>query len=229
MKIVTKLIIVLIIAVPIYMCWKTLQTVWDEPEAKSDVVSTNTEKTSDSSGNLKDMEKLINDEENKVTASNLGDGVHYDVTGINIISKVYENAEVAISIANIYEEHDEKSKIIGKLEKGSQITVQNYDNGWSTVTNYKYSGWMKTENIKLPTETTNMVITQDSSEAIKMGTVKVTDGLRIRESASTSAKVVDYLDNGTTVSILDDSVSGWYQIRFNNVTGWVSSDYVTVK
>lgn len=229
MKIVTKVLIVLVIAVPIYMCWKTLQTVWDEPEAKSDVVSTNTEKTSDSSGNLKNIEKLINDEENKVTASNLGDGVDYDVTGINIISKVYENAEVAISIANIYEEHDEKSKVVGKLEKGSQITVQNYDNGWSTVTNYKYSGWMKTENIKLPTDDTNMVITQTVENGSKLGTVKVSDSLNIRKEASKTAEVIGSLTNGTTVSILDDSTSGWYKIKFNNITGWVSSDYVTVK
>lgn len=229
MKIVTKIIIVLIIAVPVFMCWKTLQTVWEEPEAKSDVVSTNTGKTS-SSGDLKNIENLINDEEKKVTASNLGDGVNYDVTGINIISKVYENAEVAISIANIYEEHDEKAKVVGKLEKGSQITVQNYDNGWSTVTNYKYSGWMKTENIKLPSETSNMVISQTSDDtSTKKGTVKVSDSLNIRESASKSAKAIGSLTNGTTVTILDDSTSGWYKIKFNNITGWVSSDYVTVK
>lgn len=231
MKIVTKVLIVLVIAVPIFMCWKTLQTVWDEPEGKSGTVSTNTESkdTEKSSGNLKDMENLINDEEKKVTASNLGDGVNYDVTGINIISKVYENAEVAISIANIYEEHDEKSKVVGKLEKGSQITVQNYDNGWSTVTNYKYSGWMKTENIKLPSDNDNNMVINQAPEGTKMGTVKVSDSLNIRKEASKTAEVIGSLTNGTTVSILDDSTKGWYKIQFNNITGWVSSDYVTVK
>lgn len=228
MKIVVRVLIVLIIAVPIFMCWKTLQTVWDEPET----VSTDTENTA-SSGELKKVENLINDAEKKVTASNLGDGKDYDVTGINIISKVYENAEVAISIANIYEEHDETSKVVGKLEKGAHITVQNYDNGWSTVTNYTYSGWMKTENIKLPNEETNMVITQTPTTTedgtAKLGTVKVQDGLNVRASASKTANIITTLSNGTVVTILDDSTKGWYKIKVNNTTGWVSSDYVIVK
>ena len=229
MKIVVKVLIVLIIAVPIFMCWKTLQTVWNEPENDTSVVSTNNGNTA-TSGDLKDVEELINNEEKKVTASNLGDGKEYDVTGINIISKVYENAEVAISIANIYEEHDETSKIVGKLEKGSQITVQNYDNGWSTVTNYTYSGWMKTENIKLPTEGSNMVITQNLEEGTKLGTVNAQDGLNVRASASKTAEIIASLENGASITIIDDSsTAGWYKIKVNNTTGWVSSDYVKVK
>lgn len=227
MKIVGRILIVLVIAIPIFMCIKTLQTVWNEPNDSNKVVSSNTADT-DTSGNLKDVEKLINNEENKVTASNLGDNVNYDVTGINIISKVYSDAEVAVSIANIYEEHDETSKVVGKLEKGSHITVQNYDNGWSTVTNYTYSGWMKTENIKLPDEGTNMVITQTPEEATKTGTVKVNDGLNVRASASTTADVITSLSNGTTVYILDDATSGWYKIKVGSTTGWVKSDFITV-
>lgn len=230
MKIVTKIIIVLIIAVPIFMCWKTLQTVWDEPEDASDTISLNTE-TNDSSGNLREMENLINNEEQKVTASNLGDNVAYDITGINIISKVYDNAEVAVSIANIYEEHDENSKVVGKLEKGSNITVQNYDNGWSTVTNYTYSGWMKTSNIKLPTDNNMVIVQTPEVEGAKTGTVKLNDGsLNIRETASKTAKAIGSLPNGTVISVLDDtSTKGWYKIQYKNLTGWVSSDYIVIK
>jgi mannosyl-glycoprotein endo-beta-N-acetylglucosaminidase len=110
-------------------------------------------------------------------------------------------------------------------------TVQNYDNGWSTVTNYTYSGWMKTENIKLPSDNaTNMVISQTSSEdGSKLGTVKVSDGLNVRASASKSADIIGSLSNGTVVTILDESTAGWYKVKVNNITGWVSSDYVTVK
>jgi len=229
-KVAVRIIIILIIAVPVFMCWKTLQTVWNEDTENTDnPVSTDTQNQTNSE-EIKNVESLINDEEKKVTASNLGDGVNYDVTGINIISKVYENAEVAISIANIYEEHDETSKIVGKLEKGSHITVQNYDNGWSTVTNYTYSGWMKTENIKLPPEDTNMVIDQTSPEpGTKQGVVKVQDGLNVRASASTSASIITSLTNGATVTIVDDSTEGWYKIKIGSSTGWVKSDFITLK
>lgn len=231
MKIIVRVIIILVIAVPIFMCWKTLQTVWDEPENKSSVVSTNTGNTDISSGESNNEKKNEEDDENKVYAKdNLGDGVSYDVTGLNIISKVYENAEVAISVANIYEEHSETSKIVGKLNKGAKITVQNYDNGWSTVTDYKYSGWMKTENIKLPSETTsNMVVTQPTEDGAKLGVVKVTDGLNVRATASKTADIIASLKNGDVVTVIDDSTSGWYKIKVGSTTGWVSSDYVTIQ
>ena len=158
------------------------------------------------------------------TASNLGDGVEYDVTGINIISKVYENAEVAISLANVYKDHDESSEVLGKLEKGSLITIQKYDNGWSTVTNYTLSGWMKTENIKLPETSNSMTLTTSGDS--RTGTVKVSDSLNMRESASTTAKIIKSLTNGTTVTILDSS-NGWYKIKVGDTTGWVKSDYIT--
>lgn len=225
MKIVWRILLVLIIVVPIFMCWKTLQTVWDEPDEPASYTSGD-DVSSVSSGDLEDVKNLIDDEANKVTASNLGDGVEYDVTGTDPISKVYENAEVSISLANVYENHDETSTVLGKLEKGSLITVQSYDNGWSTVTNYTLSGWMKTENIKLPSTDNNMTLEQPVTEGSK-GTVKVSDGLRVRESNNTSAKVLTSLTNGQEVEILETS-NGWYKIKANGVTGWVSSDYVVV-
>ena len=225
MKIVMKIVIVLIIAIPVFMCWKTLQTVWNEPSTETNSDNTTKINTNYNAEATKKVEEEIN---KVVTASNLGDNVAYDVTGINPISKVYENAEIAISIANIYEEHDETSKLVGKLEKGSLITVQNYDNGWSTVTNYTYSGWMKTENIKLPTDSTNMTIIANTPDGAKTGTVKVNDALNVRETASTTAKVLTTLSNGTQVVILDDSTSGCYKIKYGSTTGWVSSDYVKV-
>lgn len=219
MKIFWKVVIVVIIVVPIIVCWKTLQTVWDDDE----LVTSGDDYSYRSGEQLQQIKNLIDEEDNKVTASNLGDGVEYDVTGINIISKVYENAEVAISLANVYKDHDESSEVLGKLEKGSLITIQKYDNGWSTVTNYTLSGWMKTENIKLPETESNMTLA--TSGDTRTGTVKVSDSLNMRETASTSAKVLKRLTNGTTVTILESS-NGWYKIKVSGTTGWVKSDYI---
>lgn len=52
--------------------------------------------------------------------------------------------------------------------------------------------------------------------------------VRMRSSASTSSKIVATLNKGTSVSILDTSDSGWYEVSFDGKTGYVSSDYVTV-
>ena len=233
MKIIWKVVIVLVIIVPIFYCYKTLQTVWEDPE---DYTSSGESQNDDNDDIYKsDSGEAINKNEsgektssgeNLVYNSELGAGVEYDVTGLKQISKVYENAEVSISVANVYKEHNENSEVVGKLEKGSRITVQNYDNGWSTVTNYTLSGWMKTSNIKLPDEGVNMTINPDGGD-IKQGTVKVDDALNVRESASTTAKVLTTLNNGTTVTILEEN-DGWYKIKWSTITGWVKADYITV-
>lgn len=224
MKIFWRVLVVLIIAVPIFFCWKALQSVWQEDELAFSGDSY--DKLSSLSGDLQHMQQIITEEEDKITANNLGDGVEYDVTGLNIVSKVYENAEVAISLANVYKDHDETSEVLGKLEKGSLITIQKYDNGWSTVTNYTLSGWMKTENIKLPETENNMVLVTEGT--YQTGVVKVEDALNVRESASRTANIIKKLSNGTTVSILETK-DGWHKIKVEDVTGWVSADYVTVK
>ena len=223
MKIFWRLVVVLIIAVPIFICWKSLQTVWKDDDL---LYSGDKVDNMQASGDLQQIQQIIDNEEKKVTASNLGDGVEYDITGINIASKVYENAEVAISLANVYKDHDETSEVLGKLEKGSLITIQKYDNGWSTVTNYTLSGWMKTENIKLPEDSDNMTLAQPGNN--ETGTVNVSDSLNMRESASTTAKIIKSLSNGTVVTILETK-DGWYKVKVGDVTGWVSADYVKVK
>ena len=54
------------------------------------------------------------------------------------------------------------------------------------------------------------------------------DSLNVRETPSTSAKVLTQLQEGTQVVILDSS-DGWYKISYGSVTGWAKSKFVSVK
>lgn len=65
------------------------------------------------------------------------------------------------------------------------------------------------------------------AEGNKTGVVKG-DILNVRKSPSTSATILEQLEKGTSVSILD-SKDGWYKITYKGITGWVSGDYITVK
>ena len=51
------------------------------------------------------------------------------------------------------------------------------------------------------------------------------DNVNIRESASTSSKSLGKLNKGTRVQILS-STNGWYKIKWGNITGFMSSQYV---
>ncbi len=58
-------------------------------------------------------------------------------------------------------------------------------------------------------------------------------GLNVRAGAGTTYDIIASLENGTQITVLDSSTSGWYQISFidgdgDTTTGYVSSSYVTI-
>lgn len=60
------------------------------------------------------------------------------------------------------------------------------------------------------------------------GTVKTQNSqLRMRAEASEDGKVVTKLNNGAQVEVLD-ALDGWYQVSYEELTGYVSSEYLTL-
>ncbi len=66
-----------------------------------------------------------------------------------------------------------------------------------------------------------------NAEGSKTGVVKG-DILNIRKSPSTSADILEQLEKGTSVTVVS-SKDGWYKVSYKGITGWVSSEFVTVK
>lgn len=60
------------------------------------------------------------------------------------------------------------------------------------------------------------------------GVVNCTGYLNVRQSPSTSAKIVDKLYPETKVSI-QESTNGWYKINYNGINGWVYGAYVSTE
>jgi len=52
--------------------------------------------------------------------------------------------------------------------------------------------------------------------------------LRLRADASTSSSIITTLNKGVAVSVLDDTLDGWYKIAYNGNTGFVSADYLII-
>jgi len=50
----------------------------------------------------------------------------------------------------------------------------------------------------------------------------------MRSEPSTSASIVTMLDEGVAVSVLDDTLDGWYKVAYNGNTGFVSADYMII-
>lgn len=58
--------------------------------------------------------------------------------------------------------------------------------------------------------------------------VKTTANLNMRSGTSTKHKVLRTIPKGKTVPVSAVASNGWYQVKYQNKTGWISNRYVTV-
>ncbi len=70
-----------------------------------------------------------------------------------------------------------------------------------------------------PAQTSN-----SSYNSTVTGTITA-DVLNIRSNHNTSSNIIGKINYNTKVSILEIS-NGWYKIKYNNTTGWISGEYV---
>ena len=65
------------------------------------------------------------------------------------------------------------------------------------------------------------------AETAKTGII-TSDTVNFRSSPDTSAKILDQLKKGTKVSVLG-SEGGWYKVSYNDASGWINDQYLTVR
>ena len=59
--------------------------------------------------------------------------------------------------------------------------------------------------------------------------VTADSGLNVRAEASTDSEILGLTENGDRLALmLEDEQNGWYQVRYQGKTGYVSADYVEV-
>lgn len=54
------------------------------------------------------------------------------------------------------------------------------------------------------------------------------DAVNFRSNPDTSSKIINQLSKGTKVSVVA-SESDWFQVSYNDATGWVNGNYITVR
>lgn len=108
-----------------------------------------------------------------------------------------------------------ESAILEHVNRGDAVTVYGEaENGWFHVES--------TSGVKGYVSADYMTFTQT-------GQVTATS-LRVRQSATTDSKTLGYLKQGQTVTILEDTGTGWYRVELpDGLTGYVSADYVVVR
>lgn len=136
-----------------------------------------------------------------------------------------------------------------KATISGNVKIVEIINDWCRIENDVEIGWIRINSLKKsttsevqpqesPAETTpnDTANIDDSDEKITETTPTVAnlnktgyidaEGLIVREEPSTSSKEIDSLSRNDKVEITGE-VDGWYQIKLNGKTGYVSSKYIS--
>ncbi len=119
-------------------------------------------------------------------------------------------------VVNIRSEASTNAQIIGTGVKGTAYSVISQENGWAKIeTADGVIGYMNLGYFSV-----------SASEKIK---VTITgSAVNVRSGAGTNYDVIGAVYKGQVFPVLGKE-NGWYKISFNNASGYVSSEYVTLE
>ena len=125
---------------------------------------------------------------------------------------------------------------ITTLPLGTVVTPISFssDGGWAEVKYNNQTGWISVNYITLVEETTPEEPSdkpdEPSSEPDQIGKkYKTTGNLNMRKGPGTSYDRITTLPMGTVVTPTKlSSDGGWAEVKYNNQTGWISVNYITL-
>ena len=106
------------------------------------------------------------------------------------------------------------SKIITRLEHGTEVQVYSEENGWAQISVNGHTGYVRS----------NFLTSVKPKVLIKY--VTVSTSLNMRTKMSYNSKIIKRLGNGTEVQVYSEK-NGWAQIRVNGRTGYVRASFLT--
>lgn len=101
--------------------------------------------------------------------------------------------------------------VIGKLAKGTAVTILETKDGWYKVTAGSLTGWVSGEYVELTTPSTTE-------------TAKTTANLKLRKTAKTGS-VITTMPKGSKVEVLEKG-SEWSKVKYHGKTGYASNAYL---
>ena len=119
-----------------------------------------------------------------------------------------QSGQIVGTNVNVRKAPDTSSGVITKLTN-SKVSILDKTNGWYKISFSGKTGWVSSDYIKaLSTE----------------GKINA-NGVNFRASASTESEVIDSLNKGKSVVILDTQ-SGWHKVKVGSKVGYVVTKFV---
>ncbi len=167
--------------------------------------------------------------------------------------KVYPQSIGLKSAVKIYLIPSITSKVIANAEINANITINYELNNWLNVTYNNTEGWIRKYYINVEEMTTQEPTTQENENTVtqdepiiqetentteeqkntvlvenQKGYINVTTSANIRETASTSANIINTLTRNTGVTIIGEE-GDFYKIEYQDITGYIAKSLISDK
>ncbi|TCI28963.1 hypothetical protein EVJ33_11215 [Exiguobacterium sp. SL-10] len=128
------------------------------------------------------------------------------------------------SILNVRSSTSTASQIVGKLTKGSVVTVYSTSNNWAQIDFNGQKRYVSASYLSLKSAS-NQETAQPSKEYIAQ------ENVNVRVSRTTSSSVITTIPKGSTVTYLASygATGSWLKVSYNGKTGYVAARYFTIK
>ena len=116
-----------------------------------------------------------------------------------------------------------EAAVIGKMFKGDAGEIVGQTDGWTMIQSGDVTGWVSDEYLAFGREAEKRA----AEDVAKVSTVK-TQTLKVRDSASTEAPVIDLIGMGETIEVGEEE-GGWLEIIYSDGdVNYISAEYVEV-
>ena len=128
---------------------------------------------------------------------------------------------------NLREKASRSSKVITELVTGTQVSVQGLSGEWANVqvASSGVKGFVLSQYL-----TATDPYGKNGTSKVGKATVYIVSpnggNVNIRESASSTARLVDQVSSGTVATLLKAG-SQWSQVQVDNATGYVMNEYIS--
>ena len=107
----------------------------------------------------------------------------------------------------------------GKITKGTKVTYLGSSGSWIKIKHNLKTGYVHKKYISSASTSTSTTKTKY---------VATSAGLNLRKGPSTTYSTIQKLSNGSKVTVISSS-NGWSKVKYKNLTGYVSSSYLSSK
>lgn len=135
-----------------------------------------------------------------------------------------EFANIGVSVAEGYvrvrAKASEKSKVVGKLYRGSAAKIVKRKGAWVQIRSGKVTGYIKKEFLAIGYSVNKLVAEFGTKYATVTG-----ETVRVREKKTTDSKILTLIPLGEKYEVVSES-KDWIKLEIDGDTGYVSRDFL---